>query len=32
MSFDTAAIKNNIIAHEVKDFVYTYGTAGFRSK
>lgn len=31
MSFDTAAIKNNIIAHEVKDFVYTYGTAGFRS-
>lgn len=32
MSFDTAAIKNNIIAHEKEDFVYTYGTAGFRSK
>ncbi|KAI8084065.1 uncharacterized protein B0P05DRAFT_536032 [Gilbertella persicaria] len=32
MSFDTAAIKNNIISHEVPDFVYTYGTAGFRSK
>lgn len=32
MSFDTAAIKNNIIAHEKQGFVYTYGTAGFRSK
>ncbi|KAG2228783.1 hypothetical protein INT48_000917 [Thamnidium elegans] len=31
MSFDTAAIKNNIIAHEKEGFVYTYGTAGFRS-
>ncbi|GAA5812574.1 hypothetical protein MFLAVUS_006031 [Mucor flavus] len=31
MSFDTAAIKNNIIAHEKQGFVYTYGTAGFRS-
>ncbi|OBZ86312.1 Phosphoacetylglucosamine mutase [Choanephora cucurbitarum] len=32
MSFDTAAIQANFIPHEVPDFVYTYGTAGFRSK
>ncbi|KAI8968495.1 hypothetical protein BDF20DRAFT_896702 [Mycotypha africana] len=32
MSFDTAAIKNNIIPHENENFVYSYGTAGFRSK
>lgn len=32
MSFDTAAIKNNIIPHEKPEFIYTYGTAGFRSK
>ncbi|KAG2194142.1 hypothetical protein INT47_004212 [Mucor saturninus] len=31
MSFDKTAIKNNIIPHEKEDFVYTYGTAGFRS-
>ncbi|KAI8875261.1 Phosphoacetylglucosamine mutase [Backusella circina FSU 941] len=31
MSFDTAAIKSNIIPHEKPDFKYTYGTAGFRS-
>lgn len=32
MSFDTVAINNNIIPHEKPEFVYTYGTAGFRSK
>ncbi|KAI9484005.1 MAG: hypothetical protein EXX96DRAFT_560455 [Benjaminiella poitrasii] len=32
MSFDLTAIKNNIIPHEVPEFKYTYGTAGFRSK
>ncbi|RCI04148.1 Phosphoacetylglucosamine Mutase [Rhizopus stolonifer] len=31
MTFDFAALKENIILHEVKDFKYTYGTAGFRS-
>ncbi|CAO3631468.1 unnamed protein product [Mucor hiemalis] len=30
-NFDSTAIKNNIIPHEKSDFVYTYGTAGFRS-
>jgi phosphoacetylglucosamine mutase len=30
--FDSVAIKENIIPHEKKGFVYTYGTAGFRSK
>ncbi|KAG1147130.1 hypothetical protein G6F37_007395 [Rhizopus arrhizus] len=31
MTFNFAALKENIILHEVKDFKYTYGTAGFRS-
>ncbi|KAI7904332.1 uncharacterized protein BX663DRAFT_560024 [Cokeromyces recurvatus] len=32
MTFDLTAIKNNIIPHEIPEFKYTYGTAGFRSK
>ncbi|KAI8997489.1 hypothetical protein BDB01DRAFT_771298 [Pilobolus umbonatus] len=31
MSFDTDAIRKNLIPHEKEGFVYTYGTAGFRS-
>lgn len=31
-NFSLESIKNNIVSHKYEDFVYAYGTAGFRSK
>ncbi|KAI8336993.1 hypothetical protein BC941DRAFT_426310 [Chlamydoabsidia padenii] len=31
-NFSLESIKNNFVSHKYEDFVYAYGTAGFRSK